>query len=87
MTEFQPELPFGGDDYVEPLSYNEFNERYPGEELKGFMIHCLAYMLQQKRPGLDAATIADWESDLVGTRYEIRTIHKGHLRLINGEKE
>ena len=69
MTEYQPYLPFYGEE-VEPLSYNEFNERYPGEGYAGFSIHCLAYKLQQKRPGLDPKTIAEWEADLIGTRYE-----------------
>jgi hypothetical protein len=68
MHEYQPYLPFDGEE-VEPLSYNEFQALY-GEGMKGFVIHSLAYMLQQKRPGLDDKTIKEWEADLVGTRYE-----------------
>ena len=68
MYEYQPYLPFDGE--VEPLSFNEFNEQYPGEGYEGFSIHCLAYMLQQKRPGLDDKTIKEWETKLIGTRYE-----------------
>jgi hypothetical protein len=69
MSEYQLEIPYSQDDYVEPLSYNEFTERYGGA-LPEFSIHCLAYLLQQRRHKLDPKTIADWEADLVGTRYE-----------------
>ena len=55
---------------VEPLSFNEYQERYGGE-LRDFSIHCLAYMLQQKRPGLDPKMIAEWETDLMNTRYNL----------------
>lgn len=55
---------------VPPLSMNEFVAEYGGG-FPEYSIHCLAYLLQQRRHDLPAETIADYEADLVGTRYEI----------------
>lgn len=55
---------------VEPLSYNDFVEQYGGG-FQEFSIHCLAYLLQQRREHLTPETIKDYESDLIGTRYEV----------------
>jgi hypothetical protein len=74
MSEHQLEIPYG--DYVEPLSYNDYVERYGGGYAE-YTIHGLAYLLQQRRASLDARTIAHWEADLVGTRYEIKRSDDG----------
>jgi hypothetical protein len=55
---------------VQPLSYNQYVEQYGGG-FPEFSIHCLAYLLQQRRHELTPETIREYEADLVGTRYEI----------------
>ena len=59
--EFQP-VP------VEPLSFKEFKEQYGGG-YEEFGLQSLAYLLQQRRDGLDEPTIVKWESRLMDTRY------------------
>jgi hypothetical protein len=53
---------------VEPLSYREYVDQYGGG-LEEFSLQSLAYLLQQRRDGLDEPTIVKWESRLMDTRY------------------
>lgn len=59
--EFQP-VP------VEPLSFKEFKEQYGGG-YDEFSLQSLAYLLQQRREGLDEPTKTKWETTLMYTRY------------------
>ena len=54
---------------VEPLSYREYVDQYGGG-LKEFSVQSLAYLLQQRREGLDLETIVKWESQLMNTKYD-----------------
>jgi hypothetical protein len=53
---------------VEPLSFKEFKELYGGG-YEEFGLQSLAYLLQQRRDGLDEPTIVKWETRLMDTRY------------------
>ncbi|CAB4152169.1 hypothetical protein UFOVP585_57 [uncultured Caudovirales phage] len=58
---------------VVALSYNDFTELYGGS-VEDFSLHSLAYMLQCRQNDIDDHTRVGWESRLVGTRYDARTL-------------